>query len=76
MVNGLTLGVSFFGTAFSEPTLIKLASGFEHVTRARRAPTFIREIGLNPNSGPGENHGDRGGDHKERPDLSKRAPMI
>jgi len=76
MLNGLTLGVSFFGTAFSEPTLIKLASGFEHVTRARRAPTFIREIGLNPNSGPGENHGDRGGDHKERPDLSKRAPMI
>jgi len=39
-VLGLPMGVSFFGTAFSEPTLIKLASGFEAVTRARTEPTF------------------------------------
>jgi amidase len=38
---GLPVGISFMGTAFSEPTLIKLASGFEAVTRARRPPTFI-----------------------------------
>jgi amidase len=37
---GLPVGVSFFGRAWSEPTLIKIASGFEHVTQARRAPRF------------------------------------
>jgi amidase len=35
---GLPVGISFMGRAFSEPTLIKLASGFEAVTNARRAP--------------------------------------
>ena len=41
-VHGAPLGISFFGTAFSEPTLIKLASGFEAVTRerAKNPPTF------------------------------------
>jgi amidase len=28
---GLPVGLSFFGAAFSEPTLLKLASGYEHV---------------------------------------------
>jgi amidase len=37
---GLPVGMSFMGTAFSEPTLIKIASGFEAVTHHRRAPTF------------------------------------
>ena len=39
---GVPLGISFFGTAFSEPTLIKLASGFEAATqvRAHNLPTF------------------------------------
>jgi amidase len=42
IVDGLPLGISFFGTAFSEPTLIKLASGFEAVTHVRKQnlPTF------------------------------------
>ena len=42
MVFGIPLGISFFGTAFSEPTLIKLASGFEAATRVRanNPPTF------------------------------------
>jgi amidase len=42
MVFGVPLGISFFGTAFSEPTLIKLASGFEAATmiRAQNLPTF------------------------------------
>ncbi|HEY2682661.1 MAG TPA: amidase [Steroidobacteraceae bacterium] len=46
---GVPLGVSFFGTAFSEPTLIKLASGFEAVTqiRAKHLPTFARTIPSN-----------------------------
>ena len=42
MAFGVPLGMSFFGTAFSEPTLIKLASGFEAATqvRAHNLPTF------------------------------------
>src|SRR5204863_7612312 len=34
-VLGMPMGISFLGTAFSEPTLIKLASGFEAKTHAR-----------------------------------------
>ncbi|HYT05069.1 MAG TPA: amidase [Gemmatimonadales bacterium] len=41
---GVPVGISFMGTAFSEPTLIALASGFEHVTRARRPPQFLRTL--------------------------------
>jgi amidase len=46
MVHGAPLGISFFGTAFSEPTLIKLASGFEAVTqvRAHNPPTFADTV--------------------------------
>jgi amidase len=41
-VHGVPIGISFFGTAFSEPTLIKLASGYEAFTqsRAKNLPTF------------------------------------
>lgn len=46
MVFGIPLGISFFGTAFSEPTLIKVASGFESVTqvRAHNLPTFAETV--------------------------------
>ena len=49
MVFGAPLGLSFFGTAFSEPTLIKLASGFEAVTqvRAHNPPTFAATVPFN-----------------------------
>jgi amidase len=49
MVFGVPLGISFFGTAFSEPTLIKLASGFEAVTqvRANNLPTFAPTVPFN-----------------------------
>ena len=43
-VLGMPVGISFFGTAFSEPTLIKLASGFEAATHARIQPTFTGNI--------------------------------
>jgi len=43
-VIGMPMGISFIGTAFSEPTLIKLASGFEAVTHARIQPTFTGDI--------------------------------
>ena len=38
---GLPVGITFMGTAWSEPTLIKLASGFEAVTKARQPPMFV-----------------------------------
>ncbi len=46
VVFGIPLGISFFGTAFSEPTLIRLASGFEAATHARahHLPTFAPTI--------------------------------
>jgi len=49
MVFGVPLGISFFGTAFSEPTLIKLASGYEAATqiRANNLPTFAETVPFN-----------------------------
>jgi amidase len=41
MTFGVPVGMSFFSTAFSEPTLIKLASGFEAATHARQKPQFL-----------------------------------
>jgi amidase len=43
-VFGMPFGVSFIGTAFSEKTLIKLASGFEAATHARFQPTFSGNV--------------------------------
>jgi len=52
---GVPLGISFFSTAYSEPTLIKLASGFEAVTHARQKPQFLSTLPFaNPVAGPGK----------------------
>jgi amidase len=40
-VFGLPVGISFFGRAWSEPTLIKIAYGFEQAVKARRKPQFL-----------------------------------
>ena len=46
-VFGVPLGISFISTAFSEPTLIKLAAGFEHAMRARIVPEFFPTLPQN-----------------------------
>jgi amidase len=38
---GLPVGIAFFGRAYSEPTLIKLAFSFEQATKTRQAPRFL-----------------------------------
>jgi amidase len=43
---GLPVGLSFFGPAWSEPTLIRLAYAFEQKTRVRHAPHFLRTAAL------------------------------
>jgi amidase len=47
---GLPVGISFIGTGYSEPKLIKLASGFEAATKARKKPTFLPAL---PDENPG-----------------------
>jgi amidase len=42
---GLPVGISFFGRAWSEPVLIKLAYSFEQATKARQTPRFLPTIG-------------------------------
>lgn len=47
-VHGLPVGVSFIGTAWSEPVLIKLAYGLEQALKARKAPLFLPTADLGP----------------------------
>ncbi len=41
---GLPVGISFMGTAWSEPTLIKLASGFEAAQPVRQPPRYLPSV--------------------------------
>ncbi|HTA24439.1 MAG TPA: amidase [Terriglobales bacterium] len=43
---GLPVGVSFFGRAWSEGTLLKIAYGFEQLTKVRQGPEFRESIKL------------------------------
>ena len=50
---GLPVGLSFFGRAGSEPTLLKIAYAFEQATKARKPPRFLETVNLNPASSRG-----------------------
>ena len=43
-VGGLPVGISFFGRAWSEPTLIKIGFAYEQATRHRQTPRFRNTI--------------------------------
>jgi amidase len=45
-VFGLPVGLSFFGLAWSEPTLIAMAYAFERTTKHRRPPRFLPSADL------------------------------
>jgi amidase len=45
-VFGLPIGISFFGRAWSEPVLLKIAYAFEQATHARKVPKFPPTVKL------------------------------
>ena len=47
-LDGMPVGISFFGRAWSEPKLIKIAYGFEQMTKVRKPPQFLPTLPLNP----------------------------
>jgi amidase len=46
LVFGLPVGISFFGRAWSEPMLIKIAYAFEQATHHRQPPQFLPTASL------------------------------
>jgi amidase len=72
-VFGVPLGISFFGTAFSEPTLIRLASGYEAATQARahNLPTFAATVPFDHIKGPLQQSAD--GDSQAQPAAAASA---
>ena len=46
MYKGLPIGISFFGRAWTEPVLIKLAYAYEQATRHRKPPGFAPSVKL------------------------------
>jgi len=47
-VSGLPVGISFFGRAWTEPALIRMAFAFEQATHHRRPPQFLPTADTGP----------------------------
>ena len=47
-VLGLPVGISFFGRAWSEPVLIRLAYAYEQASKVRKPPQFLPTLGPKP----------------------------
>jgi amidase len=47
-VFGLPAGISFFGRAWSEPVLIRIAYSYEQASKHRKAPQFLPTLGAKP----------------------------
>ncbi len=77
-VFGVPLGISFFGTAFSEPTLIKLASGYEAATQARahNLPTFAATVPFDHIKGPLQQSGEGAGAMRSAASISSSAAQA
>lgn len=43
-IHELPVGISFFGSAYTEPTLIKIAYAYEQATKHRRAPKLLTTL--------------------------------
>jgi amidase len=43
-IEGLPVGISFFGRAWSEPVLLKIAYAFEQASKHRKAPEFLKSL--------------------------------
>lgn len=43
-IHNLPVGISFFGVAWSEPKLLKIAYAFEQATKHRKAPGFLKTL--------------------------------
>ncbi|HSD64570.1 MAG TPA: amidase family protein, partial [Ignavibacteriaceae bacterium] len=41
---GLPIGISFYGRAWSEPILLKIAYGYEQASKARKPPEFLSTV--------------------------------
>jgi amidase len=80
----LPVGVNFIGRRWSEPTLIKLAHGFEQGTHHRHAPRFLPTLGVKeflprdtnarPHAGGAADHGKAR--HRPGADPSKGGQKV
>jgi amidase len=46
LIHGLPVGISFFGRAWSEPTLLRIAFAYEQATHHRTAPKLLPSLDL------------------------------